>query len=57
MSKKELVLALVDEFIDTYTVGGPSKDTFILKKAAEQLVDKYELDNELLNGIEVVMQG
>jgi hypothetical protein len=55
MSKKELVLALVDEFIDTYTVGGPSKDTFILKKAAEQLVDKYELDNELLNGIEVVM--
>ena len=51
MNKKQIVEGLVDEFIDTYTVEGLGKNTFIIKKAAEQMVAKHELDRSVLKPI------
>ena len=56
MNKLEVVKGLVDEFVDTYTVEGLGKNTFIIKKVAEQMVAKHELDRSVLKPIVSIIE-
>ena len=56
MNKEKLVKGLVDEFIDTYCGEGLGKNTFIIKKLAEQMVAKYEIEEAILKPIEAIIE-
>ena len=47
MDKKELVKALVAEYIETFTVQGLGKETTQIRNIAEMLISKYELSRDL----------
>ena len=47
MDKKELVKALVAEYIETFTVRGLGKETTQIRNIAEMLISKYELSRDL----------